>query len=466
MKLIKKTMLTAGSIASVVAPVGAAISCGSSDEDMTKIITIQAEKGWASTYNTIIKDFKGSTEGQKLMKDNDIKDIRILEMGSFDTLTNIQNTSFNNEDGVADTFLIAADKMTQYLATNGLAPFAETDADAFLNAHSHGSSWVSGPAANSINTMKSIGLKSGKLYGVPENVEAMIQLGTKSSSMPVVTQFANLWMAAGFFNVTSGATQFNFRDIVSYDGNGKIVKNVKFDNDGTVNNTNGAQDLEDILKTGFSNILTAIGAAETAVGGGARLDQEAFNADAAIADAKVRNFLVAHKEKVATLDGPWNAGKIAEQLGITGEAKSFAAPATWSQFGGGWLYGMNARTTQAERNVIEPLIGSFYNAKYASALYTEAGKVSPVQAGRDALKADTDITTTVNSVSTSIPESIYGTNVAPRPLEASFDIIWGVYSATIAHYKAELASASKPTAQQLYDTFNTNLDAAIATANA
>ncbi len=456
MKLLKKTSMALGGIATIASPIVVTVACGSK-EDMTKIVTIQAEKGWVNTYQSIINNFK--KDNKKLMDDNGIKDIRIIEQGSFDVQEAVTNKGIKDEEAVADTFLVASDRISWYQNKRALKAFKENDAAAFLDKYIKGETFVSAANLNA-------GKPQNELIAVPHNVEAMIGYYKKPAAnqptpntLKVVTKFSDLWMSAGYFNEAKGG--FNLKDIVATDKKtGHVVLNKWFDaktKKPVSQGTAGAKNISTYLEAGFDKILQQINALKAIQ---TKLDPELFNKDSGKAEPKVRDLFKNNPDNVQLLDGPWNFAKLDKEIGGVAANK---APTEWNQWGGGWYSVINARVTTPEQNVIEALIAEFYKDKYASELFTKLGKVSPVLKGKTILndKTKKDYST--------IPNAIYGSVVREKPTAAAFDNVWGAYASTISKYKEELAGIggkTAPTKQALAKDFIKNIEAAIKTTNA
>ncbi|CAM9118422.1 hypothetical protein MYMA111404_01960 [Mycoplasma marinum] len=446
-------------LAAVAAPIATVVSCGSSSEgEMDSTIVIQAEKEWTSAYKTIISDFEKSDTGKKLMKDNGIDKIKVQEMGSFDVEPQFQNKGINDAT-TPDIFLFANDKFDFYRSNKYLKAFNEKTADEFLNNHAKGEKFVAGTSAN---------ISQSKMYGIPENVEAMIKLYDEKnkdvSKLKTVTKYGNLWMSAGYFNLTAeqgkskdakiyGSDGFNLRDIVYTGDNGKflsVLNDDKYKKDTIATKAEAKAAIE----SGFKNILTKI-----------KELPNGLPADALVGKTEndeVNKFFTKNIDKLSTFDGPWAISALEKDSKSTIKAEAPTTTDAWTQWGGGWSYGMNARVSDGKAKVMEALIGQFYNDKYAELLFKEAGKVSPTESGKAKLTTKDYITKT-----STVPQAIYKTSVLPKPVDGAFNSagVWTVYS-NLMSAKASQITAGKITSKELSNEFINNLTKSIANANA
>lgn len=438
----KKLTLTLGTVAAIAAPVLAVVSCGDDATNNTggnlgvnhntstnkpgnkapTTLTIQAEAGWKSTYASVIAEFKKTHA--PLLAANNITDIHTIEIGSFDTVTNIKNNDQFNEDKVADIFLVASDGMDDALSTRALQPYnltrfsttpttmSETPAAEFMKLHGNGDSFLDQAFATAMTGVRTIGSKRGNTYGLPANVESMVAFNQQgATNTKVLTQFANLWMSAGFFNT---ATK-NMKDIVSTNpANGQIVgPNV--------------QEWTPFIKAGFKKIATKIKELQIEA-------QEAFNQDmldkeATKSDAAILNYVSKHQNKISLLDGPWNAGKMATAFGNY-EAKP--APSDWNQWGGGWNICLNSRMIGAEQTVAEEFIAYLLSGQNAKTLLSGAGKISPTTNGK------TQLTSQAFMATNTIPDAVYKTTVQEKPTGSAFgNVGWTSYAETVHEFRKD-----------------------------
>ena len=87
------------------------------------------------------------------------------------------------------------------------------------------------------------------------------------------------------------------------------------------------------------------------------------------------------------------------------------------------MYGMNARVTDQEANVIDQLIGEFYKTSHAKDMYLGAGKLSPTTQGETVLTGYNNSADATLAEIGNIATATYGTTTVSRPLDKSFNIM-------------------------------------------
>ena len=431
----KKLTLSLGTVAAIAAPVMAVVSCGNDNSSTgggarTDVITVQAEKGWVTTYQTIINKFK--TENAKLMADNGIKNIEILEAGSFDVPASIKTKGIYDEAAVADVFLVASDGMADMLGKKALKAFntpditttpttiRDTGADAWLQKMTGNADHFQEAALSAALT----GFKNKKTYAVPQNVESMVAFHAQGATSTVpVTQFANMWMTAGYFNQVDshGNVTFNLKSAISTDpANGKAKLNLDNGN------------LRTHLITGFTNIINVIKATQLAAG---PFDIEMLNHVATKSEPAVQNYIKTHTTKLQLLDGPWNASKMDAIFGAG--TKAVAGPSNWHQWGGGWDLAMNGRITDKEQTVAEKLIATLLNKTNARAIYEGCGKMSPTEEGKATI---TDPTYSKKD----LPIAVYSTPSVDKATDSAFGNAWEPYALTVETFRVSDSAKNRP----------------------
>ncbi len=452
---MKKNFLMLTTLTTISLPIATAISCGNDEEkeDMSKIVNISInENSWKPIYDTIIKDFKENNK--ELLKEKGIKDIRVL-VGN-PGLQEINNKGIRDEEAVSDIFHIPGNELSKFIEKKALTSFSQNLSSSYLSEH-----FPTSENRPTILSSAQDAIHDSKLYGVPQNVEAMVTFHTHQNgkqggqtSSPqklVVTQFANLWMSAGFFNTSdsktsSGPTQredtaANLKDIVVTNPD---AGDVEFGEIKTSSSETKKGEWTKFVKLGFQKIVKKIQEANKLAGAGNQMSPDSFLGDGQKASPKVNEFWSTNKDKISLIEGPWSSNSLQEMSGSGTSNKLFASPAPsdWNQWGGGWHYVMNARMTSQEKSIAEKFISYFYDKKYAKELYEKTGKLSPTVQAKTYFKAAGDGSDNASGYKdkSSIPAAVYDSlgNVYKKPTDAAFNGIWAAYGSTVETKKNEL----------------------------
>ena len=457
MKKFKRMVLGFGSLATALTPVAAVIACGTeSNVDNTKILTLHvAEDGHLALFKKIIKKFK--TDNAKFIKDNNIDEIKIIKASP--GLKDLQNKGIRDEDAFSDIFTFPENELPKFLENDALKEFSSTTLEAFA---------IKYMGENRFLTSVPSGISNSKLYGIPQNVESMVALGVKTTaseaSKKQITEYANLWTAAGFFNTareTTSATQVNLRDIVKTDENGNVV----WGDIGDANAEESAKKAEwkKVLKAGFLKILNSIIEVKSATS--SSLNQTIFDNDAEKAQPKIFDFIADNTDKVKFLRGAWASKRVLETAKKKAKANNVAdaeiakmkivasAPSNWKPWASGWLYAMNGRISSGEHKVAEKLIAYFHKKEYAKEFYESVGKLSPTTKGKETLESDQ-----VHGAAGSVAKAIYQAfaNSLPNPIETAFNDLWSKYAVTVNKHKQQLVAVSASTKSSLAETLTTD----------
>jgi arabinogalactan oligomer/maltooligosaccharide transport system substrate-binding protein len=409
-------------------------------EDVT--ITVQAETGWMDYYQAVKTAVE--TEYEYIT-------VEIIEIGAFDHLDALDNTSATNEE-IADVFAAPADRL---FGLNDNAQIAYLPAPDIAKNIGGWTDYEAGLGG---------AFKDGENYlGVPMNIETLLFFANKSNAMDagidltgtielnnlseedLLVAYFNAWFGVAFTN----AAGF---ELLGKDASGNLFSDA----------TKSWDQLNANQQALFNHLFDYWKYHQTAGEGG--VPDTAW--DSSNIWATMETEYASTGTSSLLLEGPWNATKFNtiagddfDLLPLNQVTLNGNEVAHWK---GGWALVVNVRNEADENKMAaaQKVIEEILSTDNAIMFYKETGKIME-HVPASVYEGSSELTDAEKAVISTVIEGYAG---APaRPLFSEWGNVWGTWESALLSWST--AGSEPATAQEAYEIVKVAFDAMMASLN-
>ncbi|HPQ47136.1 MAG TPA: sugar ABC transporter substrate-binding protein [Clostridia bacterium] len=402
-------------------------------------VTVQAETGWMDYYQNV----KAAVE-----EEYPYITVEIIEIGAFDHLDALDNTSATNEE-IADVFAAPADRLYGLNDNAQIAYIPAADMAKKIGGWSDYEAGLGGA------------FKAGENYlGIPMNIETLLFFANKANAADAgidltskieLNDLSDNDLLVAYFNAWFGVA---FTNAVGFELLGKDDAGNLFSDA-----TKEWSQLNANQQALFNHLFDYWKYHQTAGEGG--VPDTAWDSSNIWATMETEYASTGHSSLL--LEGPWNATKFSEIAGddfdmlpLNQVTLNGQEVAHWK---GGWALVVNVRNegNEAMMDAAEKVIEEIVNPDNAVSFYKETGKImenvpaSVYQNSSELSDADKAVIATV----------IEGYEGAPaRPLFSEWGNVWGTWESALLSWST--AGSEPATAEEAYGIVKAAFDSMMA----